>query len=422
MNVGERTGGRVRGAVGVLRDRWRTWPVTVRDAPLALALAVAAYVPGVAQQGIAFAELPEHRAGALRVLLVLLQTLPLVLRRTRPAASLVVVGAAFAVDQTIGYPPTVASLGLLVALYSAGAYRERRRTVVATAAAVAYVALCVVADGRGSPDHLVDFVSFALVLVLCWGAGSWMRWRAAAETERRRREAAAAVVDERVRLARELHDVVTHHVTAMVVQADATQVLLRPGAPDDAPVRDRARESLVAVSGTGRQALAELRQLLGLLDAGDASGTAGAGGPGLAGLRELVETARRSGQDVELVDDGAAGRAAGTHLGPAAELALYRVVQEGLTNAVKHAAGSRTTVELSVGDAGVSVAVRSHGPAVGSPPPVAGGGRGLDGLRDRVAGLGGELSAGPAPDGGFVVTARVPVADGPPMTGPGMVG
>ena len=412
MIVGERTGARRAGVGGALRERWRTWPVTVRDAPLALALAVAAYVPGVAQQGIAFAELPEHRAGGLRVLLVLLQTLPLVLRRTRPAVSLAVVGAAFAVDQAIGYPPTVASLGLLVALYSAGAYQERHRVLLGVAAAAAYVALCLLVDGRGSPDHLVDFVSFALVLVLCWGAGSWMRWRAAAETERSRREAAAAVVDERVRLARELHDVVTHHVTAMVVQADATQVLLRPGAPDDGSVRARSRESLGAISGTGRQALAELRQLLGLLHAGGGEAADAVGGPGLAGLADLVDTARAAGQQVELDDDGARG-AAPAGLGPAAELALYRVVQEGLTNAVKHAPGSRTTVRLRARDGEVTVEVTTHGPATASSPPVAGGGRGLAGLRDRVAGLGGEVSAGSTPDGGFVLAARLPVAPAP---------
>ncbi|MGC5168408.1 sensor histidine kinase [Luteimicrobium sp. DT211] len=413
MNVGERTGARTRGVEKTLRDRWRAWPVTARDAVLAGALAVAAYVPGVALQGIAFAELPEHRAGALRVLLVLLQTLPLVVRRTRPAASLAVVGVAFAVDQAVGYPPTVASLGLLVALYSAGAYQERRRVRVAVASVAGYVALCAVADGRGSPDHLVDFVSFALVLVLCWGAGSWMRWRAVAETERRRREAAAAVVDERVRLARELHDVVTHHVTAMVVQADAGQVVLRPGSADDGPSRERVRDGLSAISITGRQALGELRQLLGLLHADGSTG-----GPGLAGLRDLVERARSGGQRVELVeapDDDAGVRSAGARLGPAGELALYRVVQEGLTNAVKHAAGARTTVRLTAADEDVEVEVRTHGPAAVTPsaafPSLVGGGRGLAGLRERVAGLGGELSAGPTPDGGFVLAARLPVTE-----------
>jgi signal transduction histidine kinase len=405
--VGERTGGRARGVEKTLRDRWRAWPVTARDTVLAVALAVAAYVPGIAQQGIAFAELPEHRAGGLRVLLVLLQTLPLAVRRTRPAASLAVIGAAFAVDQVIGYPPSVASLGLLVALYSAGAYQERRRVPLAVASAAAYVALCLAAAGRGSPDHLVDFVSFALVLVLCWGTGSWMRWRAVAETERRRREAAAAVLDERVRLARELHDVVTHHVTAMVVQADAAQVLLRPGAPGE-PGRDRVRDGLGAISGTGRQALAELRQLLGLLHAGEGSDAdVATGGPGLADLRDLVEAARAAGQQVELVGDDV--RAAGAGLGPAAELAVYRLVQEALTNAVKHAAGRPTVVRLRLDGGALDVDVTTRGPSVDGSPAVAGGGRGLAGLRERLAAVGADLRAEPLPDGGFVVGARLPV-------------
>jgi signal transduction histidine kinase len=409
--VGERTGARVRGVVDVLRERWRTWPVTVRDGTLATVVAVVALVPGLSRQGVALGELNSHRADAFHVVLILAQALPLAVRRTRPALCLAVVGSALAVDQAVGYPPTFAGLGLLVALYSVGAYEERGRGAVALVGTAAYVALCVVLHDRGSPEAAFDFFSFFLVLVLCWAAGSWTRWRVAAETERRRREAAAAVLDERVRLARELHDVVTHHVTAMVVQADAAQVVLRPGAPDDAAVRDRARDSLVAISGTGRQALAELRQLLGLVHAGAGSGVAG--GPGLAGRRDLVETARAAGQPVELDDDGATAGTGGARLGPGAELALYRVVQEGLTNAVKHAAGARTTVRVRHDGSGVTVAVTTHGPVAGSAPPVTGGGRGLAGLRDRVAGLNGELSAEPAPDGGFVLAARLPAVDDP---------
>lgn len=429
MVVGERTGRWVPANARAWRERWRAAPTAARDAVLALALAGAAWVPGLAQQGIAFAELPAQRDGVLRVVLVLAQSLPLVARRTAPAATLGVVGLAFAVDQAVGHTPTIASLGLLVALYGAGAYEVRHRLALGVSVAVAYGLLCVVVHRRGSPARALDLASFALVLALCWGAGAWARSRAAAESERRRREAAEAVVEERVRLARELHDVVTHHVTAIVVQADAAQVVLRSATPaaDDA-AGGRVGATFEAISGTGREALAELRQLLGLLHAGSGAGAPPAG-PGLAGLGDLVASARAAGRQVDVVVDEMAGET-GSRLGPAAQLAVYRVAQEGLTNAAKHAPGSRTTVRLRVDDEAVLIEVVSHAPATGEDVgpagepdrPVAGAGRGVAGLRARVVELGGELTARPTSGGGFLLAARVPAKTpvGPPgRTAPG---
>jgi signal transduction histidine kinase len=194
-----------------------------------------------------------------------------------------------------------------------------------------------------------------------------------------------------------LHDVVTHHVTAMVAQADATQFL--------AESPDRVVAALTAIGGTGRRALSELRFLLGVLETnGD---PAGSRSPAGGTVRDLVERTRTGGQPVELVEDG--DRPA---LPVGAGLAVYRVVQEGLTNAVKYATGQPTVVRVRYAPACVEVEVTN----AAAPTPVPGGarrdlsgGRGLTGLRERGRMLGGELTAGERPDGGFRLHTRIPV-------------
>lgn len=241
-------------------------------------------------------------------------------------------------------------------------------------------------------------MSFFLVLLLFWGAGAWVRARQAEEAERRRRGAESAVADERARIARELHDVVTHHVTAMVVQADAAQFLLQ-GAPD------RAADGLTAISGTGRRALGELRYLLGVLDTQGDDETTGGQAPDLGRLGDLVAHTRKAGQPVELAQVGER-----RPMARAVELAAYRVVQEGLTNAVKYAAGNRTLVRVRYGGDDMDIEVITEGPsvaAVGS-----GSGRGLAGLRERVSLSGGEFTAAGRPDGGFTLQARLPLRSG----------
>nr|WP_277611450.1 sensor histidine kinase [Streptomyces scabichelini] len=198
-------------------------------------------------------------------------------------------------------------------------------------------------------------------------------------------------------MARELHDVVTHHVTAMVVQAGAAQYLT------ESP--DRLGEALDAINGTGRHALAELRFLLGVLEAtGDSAPRERTPVPGR--VPDLVEQTRAGGQPIELVEDGEQSAMA---IG--AQLAAYRVVQESLTNAVKYAAGRRTLVRLAHTpdwtDVEVTTAGTADGALRGGGPHVSGG-QGLTGLRDRVEMLGGEFAAGPGAEGGFRVHARIP--------------
>jgi signal transduction histidine kinase len=389
---------------------WRSRGV-VQDSVLAAVLTAAAFVPQLQGKGVAMGQLSLRHADTLAGVLTAAQSLPLALRRRQPAVCLVVIGGAFAAYQSLGYPSTLASVGLLVALYSAGAHARRFRGQLGAAASAAYVALAVVLHGLHAPQTLVDYVTFYVVLLACWGTGAWVRARQFKQTERQSRATQEAMAEERARIARELHDVVTHHVTAMVVQADAAQFLVdgpdRPAAPEPAAAAavrnaDLLADSLSAISGTGRRALAELRQLLGVLDAPGGAADDGPTGrePTLGRLCDLVGQTRRAGQPVELIVDGERGT-----LAASLELAAYRVVQEALTNAVKHAPGRRTVVRVRYGDE-LSIDVSTDGPVI--PAGAFMPGRGLTGLRERVSRCGGELTAGGLADGGFSVRARMP--------------
>jgi signal transduction histidine kinase len=377
-------------------DRWRQLDVTVRDLPLAMLPAVASFVPAYHGLGTEIGALPTRPFDALTVVAIVVQCFPLAVRRRWPAACLVLVSLGFALDQLRGYH-TLAGTGFVIALLSAGAYLERRRRTVAILLSGAYVVLAVALDLVGGTERADGYLTFYLALVLLWAAGSWLRSTRAAETERRVRVAEETRTAERTRIARELHDVVTHHVTAMVVQTEAARYLT--GAPD------RLEETLNAVTDTGRRAISDLRNLLDLLDPGH---DVAARTPSLRELHTLVEQTRRSGQPVELTEDGTPSESAGS-----AELVAHRVVQEALTNALKHAHGSPTTVGVRYRDTEITVEISTAGtgpePLVGARPRSPGGtGRGLVGLRERVDALGGEFAADRRADGGFVVLARIP--------------
>lgn len=367
-----------------------------RDGILAVVATAIAFIPGLQPYGVLLGKLPERPFDNLALVLALAQSLPLVLRRRLPALYIAIVAGAFSADKILAYPSTFASVGLLPALYSAGAHQERFRRTLAVAATATYVGVAIVLHAKGSPATLFDFVSFYVVLLTFWGAGMWMRARQAREAAKRRREAESAVVEERARIARELHDVVTHHVTAMVVQADAAQFVL-----GTAP--ERAAAGLTAISGTGRSALAELRYLLGALNGpGDAANAERT--PDLGTLQDLVDRTRLAGQPVELIWEGEK-----PPMGRGVELAAYRVVQEGLTNAVKYASGQPTTVHVGCTGAGVEIDVTTAWSATST--AAVHGGRGLAGLRERVRLFGGELSAGGQPGGAFTLRAGLPAND-----------
>jgi signal transduction histidine kinase len=378
---------------------WRDLPHSIKDSVLAVVVTVLAFTPTVAHIGPEIGDLPRHEPGGVGavvgVALTLAMCLPLAVRSRMPAVCLSVIGTAFAISQALGYPETFGKVGILLALYAAGAHLARFRRTFAVVLTAGYAVLAVALHNLGSPQRFPDFVAFYLVLVVIWLAGTGVRrWRAE-EAERRRLAAEVAAATERARIARDLHDVVTHHVTAMVVQADAAQFLL-----DSAP--ERAGTGLRAISDTGRRALTELRTLLDVLEATGESGTAERT-PALGKIADLVERARLSGQPVELSEQGEP-----LPRSVDVELATYRVVQEALTNALKHATGNPTEVRIRHGQDHIEVEVITLGPAVGDAATPSGG-RGLTGLRERVRMLGGDLVFGGLPDdGGFRVRATIP--------------
>jgi signal transduction histidine kinase len=353
------------------------------DAAIVLALA-AGYVGGAA----------HSRQWSDGVPLAALQVAPLLLRRRYPLTVLAVVTAMW-----IAYVAAVGGvvpIATAVAIYTVAAELPRTRALLAATAAVAASTLAALALGEWS-RAAGDFIPF----VAAWVIGDSLRTRRAytealeerAERLEREREAEAARAraEEQARIARELHDVIAHNVSVMVVQAAAANEVFesRP---------ELAREALQAIEASGRSALEELRRLLGVVR-GD--GADYAPQPGLERLEELVDQVRAAGLAV------AVSVAGPPRVLPAAiDLSAYRVVQEALTNTLKHARATRAEVALHYGADELGVEVRDDGEGGGNGD---GAGRGLIGMRERVSAFGGSLEAGPAPAGGFAVSARFPL-------------
>jgi signal transduction histidine kinase len=309
---------------------------------------------------------------------------PLLLRRRFPFGALVAVGVALAaasfVDYTVIYDLAPALAGV-AAVFLAGMAAERSRALAGLALALAVVAVVTHNDPGGGAD---DLAVIALALMPCWLLGLSLR--------RKHEEAELAVADERARIARELHDIVGHSVSVMTVQAAAVRRLLRPD-------QEREREALEAVEHAGREALAEMRRMVGVLRSPD-EGASLAPQPGLRDLEGLVEQARQAGLPVDLEVEGDP-----LELPPGVDLAAYRVVQEGLTNALKHAHATRADVQLRYRDGQVEVSVTNDGRRDGA---ASRGGHGLAGMRERIAVYGGKLEAGPESAGRFRLRATLP--------------
>ena len=326
---------------------------------------------------------------------LLLTTVPLLWRRRYPIPAYVVQNAGLFAWLA---PPLITSLvAVFLGCYSMSLYTRHRSASFAIPLAQAALLAAI-----GIPNHFYTPAIPAWLAELTAGVGTWLAGdavRSLAERSRRlerERELVArvAIAEEQARIARELHDIVAHSVSIMVVQAGAARRLIA-GSPE------RAGEALRTVEESGREALTELRQLLGVLSEGEQEAVL-APQPGLAQLDALVERLRQTGFAVELERQGAR-----EPLPPGLELAAYRVVQEALTNALKHAGGPPTRVLVRLADGRLDLEVRSaRGQAA---PDAEGAGRGLVGMRQRVAVLGGELEAGPLPDGGYAVRATLPV-------------
>ena len=379
-------------------DRW---------GDLALALAFAAWAQlDLWGQGPA---LNVVGGRAVLAILLLLLTLPLAVRRRAPAAALLIpvgalVVASALVHHSTGVPVEI-FIALLVAFYSVGAHCAERAAPFVGGLALATIAAVDLArpgffNGSASPRPAA-WLAFAIA----WLVGRDLRRRRqkvanlesrADRLEREReQEAQLAVSEERARIARELHDIVAHGVSVIVAQARAGPHLV------DDPAR--ATRAFQAIESSGREALTELRRLLGILRSDDEQLAIGPQ-PGLSSLRSLVEQVCASGLPVALKIEGAPVR-----LPAGIDLAAYRIVQEALTNVVKHSAATQAEVSIRYQPRELELAVSDNGR--GADAGSNGNGHGVIGMRERVALYGGSLDGGPREGGGYSIRARLPLLD-----------
>jgi signal transduction histidine kinase len=326
-----------------------------------------------------------------------LETVPLLWRRRFPVAVLALVTGVVVVMIAIGAWAIPFQLGL--ALYTVPANRDRRLASRAGFGSILAVVVAVLLTSVFSSDSDLGFsLARVVFLVAAWLLGDSLGSRRAyvreveakAERLEREREAHARqlVAEEQARIARELHDVVAHALSVIVIQASAADDVF-----DADPAR--TREPIRAIESAARSALGDLRRVLGLLREGAPLEPQ----PSLDRLEELVAGVRATGLDVSLDVEGRP-----RPLPAAVELSAYRIVQEALTNTLKHADASHATVRVRYAD-GLSLEVRDDGHGANG----FGEGRGLVGMRERATMLGGTVAAGAAPDGGYVVSAELPL-------------
>ncbi|HEY1359182.1 MAG TPA: sensor histidine kinase [Thermoleophilaceae bacterium] len=348
----------------------------------------------------------------LTVTLPLLIALPLLWRRRKPLLVTALVMAGFAIQAIVsGHTPEGFQLILvwMIVPYSVAAYSDRRDALVGFAIVLLGFAVYAVQNDdivSGRAGDLWSGAFFLLLAVGAWLAGMVVHGRreAAALTAQAsalEREAQQASAEERARMARELHDIVSHNLSVVVVQA--------AGARARAEQQNPESTALEKIERSGREALVEMRRLLGVLREDESGPNGLSPQPGIAQLEDLAEGVRASGVQVDLAVEGDC-----SGLPPAIDLSAYRIVQEALTNTLKHAGGeAKARVQVSRdGDAlTVDVADDGVGPAADSATST---GHGLVGMRERAALLGGDLRAGARPGGGFAVSARLPLSAGRP--------
>jgi signal transduction histidine kinase len=367
--------------------RWLGRLTTPFDAALAGSLAVGAGAETWANGG--------HLA-TVRVVLAVATALALLPRRRLPVLSAGLIAAGMTLESLVSESPDEIGvlLAVLVSAFSVGAETEVRRAVLGLGLLAVSLTIVIAVDPSDSPSNIPP--TLVLFLGLPGGLGVAFRRRdralvrLALDNEALQRRAQEAVDDERRRMARELHDVVSHAVTLIAVQAEAGQAVL-----DEDPAA--ARRTLASIGDTSRDALAELHSLVALLREPDGDETL----QGLDRLPALVEGVRAAGVPVHVAETGVRG-----DLSPAVNQAAYRLVQEALTNALRHSRRPDVVVALSSTPDSLGVRVTSRGPRHQS--AYGGTGSGLDGLRQRVLALGGTFEAGPLSDDGYELCAELP--------------
>lgn len=345
-------------------------------------------------------------AGPLNLALLVFQSVPLIFRRRFPVAVLLVIVAAATAQLALLQEATdfYAAVGMLVALYTVGERLERRVSLGLT-----IVVSAVVAAGffrlTGFQAGFQPIIQTTFFLGAAWFVGDASRYRRLYTQsleeqtrflEREREERARlAVFEERERIALELHDAVAHHVSVVVIQAGGALRALEKRPTE-------ARAALEAIRVTGRQALIDMRRMLGILGEGATQGPL----PGLDGLTDLLEQVRAAGLTVELAQEGSP-----QSFDAALELSAYRIIQEALTNSLKHAGGGRARVTMRYGPRSLDISIDDErGPGAVPPIEPPHDARGLVGMRERVAMFRGTFAAQPTLRG-FQVTAHLPVEE-----------
>lgn len=399
----------------------RLQPVTwLKDHPLAADSILAFIMAGIAIQGLwlvnseMLASELYRQPDAKGIILTFLSTGPIAWRRRQPVLVLCVVGTFAILLSSQHYAEPSGGIGVLIAIYTVAAHctnRKRSFSVLGTTLIGMFISLQFLPTDL--PPNLL--ISNTVIFVTAWVLGDNLQTRRryvnelelkAERLERDRAEGAhKAVAEERSRIARELHDVVAHNVSVMVVQAGGARRTL-----DRDP--ERARAVIESIETTGRQALTEMRRLLGVLRTDDEATDALAPQPGVSRLDDLVQHVRSAGLPVQLsVQGNPVPLAAGV------ELSAYRIVQEALTNALKHAgpASAQVLVRYGVEDLQVTIRDNGRGSAAAlarSDASAEPAGHGLDGMRERVSLFGGVLHAGPRRGGGYEVVATLPLGAG----------
>jgi len=401
---------------------WFRWHPQVADALLGAALLLVAVLTVIGAPESAQPAGHDKTPGVLGFALILIMTLALTWRRRAPFAVLAVIIAADIAYYQLGFMSTAADfLAILIMAYTVGSRRPGWRGVLVLATAVlTYATTAIAKDGKIS-----DFAGALVVIGGGWAIGRnvglrrayvhSLEERATQVEHLREAELRDVVYEERGRIARELHDVVAHHVSVMTVQASAALRQL-----DRDP--DRSREALTSVEEVGRAALSEMRRMVGVLREIDAARPPGkeldaqradtsklVPQPAIADLPGLVDQMTQAGLPVTLTVEG--GRAA---LSPGVELTAYRIVQEALTNTLKHAGPADAEILLRYGPRDLVVHITDSGRGLAADlgrerngvRPV---GHGLLGMRERVELYGGALYAGPRHGGGYEVRARIPI-------------
>ena len=390
----------------------------VRTHPLATDALVAAVLLALSTVWLAGSGFASLRTIVVQTALIA----AIAVRRVWPSAVFLLTSALAFGQWLLGFP-LLGDAALLVALYTVAAHQSWLRAVAAAGLLEAGAVMAAVKwEPAGTPERSLLFLTATVVAALFTGltaaSGSrylaWMDERARRLEIERDQQAEIAAAAERTRIARELHDIVSHSLSVVITLADAAAIVSRadPG---------QGAEAMTEVSEAGRRALADMRAMLGVLrtdkpPSGLALPSELEPQPGVAELGALVDQIRATGLAAEVAVKGPV-----FPLGAAAELTVYRVVQEALTNALRHAGARRALVTISYDNPEVRVRVADDGPAPGQ--PAASGqfrapGHGLDGMRERVALHGGTLRAGPAPGGGWLVEAILRTAAPRPEEAP----